>query len=207
MRYVEEQIITSSEEYEIALFPLNTVLFPTAHLPLRIFEPRYVDLIGRCMRDNTLFGIVGIAQGVEAGGPAQPHALGTLARVVDFDQGSDGLLNVVVRGETRFEVRSSRTQADALMLGMVMEKPHLESLPITAEQQELVELLVEINTNATFGQLANQAPDNISELAYGLAQILPIAIPAKIDLLGIEAPLPLLEQVTARIAELRQSNQ
>ncbi|MFT4585010.1 MAG: Lon protease-like protein [Gammaproteobacteria bacterium] len=154
-----------------------------------------------------MFGVVGISQGVEAGGPAQTHALGTLARIVDFDQGSDGLLNVVIRGETRFAVQSSRIQADALMLGMVAEKPPLESPPIPPEHQELVNLLVEINTNTTFGQLADGSPTNTIELAYGLAQILPVSMSAKIDLLSIEEPLPLLEQVSALIIELRQSNQ
>jgi uncharacterized protein len=183
------------------------VLFPTANLPLRIFEPRYVDLIGRCMRESTMFGVVGISRGVEAGGPAQTYSLGTLARIVDFDQGSDGLLNVVIRGENRFAIRSSRIQADALMLGMVTEKPHLESLPIPPAHHDLVKLLVEINTNAQFGGSTNRTPESIIELAYGLAQILPIPIRSKIDLLSMEDPLLLLEQVSALIAELRQPNQ
>ena len=54
---------------EIALFPLNTVLFPGGSLPLRIFEARYIDLVRHCMRTGSGFGIVLILEGVEAGGP------------------------------------------------------------------------------------------------------------------------------------------
>ena len=43
---------------ELSLFPLGTVLFPDGVLPLRIFEPRYVDMVGRCMREGVPFGVV-----------------------------------------------------------------------------------------------------------------------------------------------------
>ena len=51
---------------EIPLFPLRTVLFPGGVLPLRIFEPRYVDMVGRCMREQSGFGVVLIRSGAEA---------------------------------------------------------------------------------------------------------------------------------------------
>ena len=76
---------------EIALFPLNTVLFPGGPLPLRIFEARYIDLVGRCMREQTGFGVVLICEGQEAGGPAQTFDTGTYSRIVDFSQQPDGL--------------------------------------------------------------------------------------------------------------------
>ena len=55
----------------IPLFPLHTVLFPGGPLQLRIFEPRYVDMVGRCMREDTGFGVALIVEGSEAGGAAQ----------------------------------------------------------------------------------------------------------------------------------------
>ena len=51
----------------IPLFPLNTVLFPGGPLKLRIFEPRYVDMVGRCMRAEEEFGVAMIVEGNEAG--------------------------------------------------------------------------------------------------------------------------------------------
>ena len=55
-----------SNAVELPLFPLRSVLFPGGVLPLRIFEPRYVDMIGRCMREQKGFGIVLIRDGQEA---------------------------------------------------------------------------------------------------------------------------------------------
>ena len=60
---------------ELPLFPLQTVLFPGGLLPLRIFEPRYVDMVSRCLRDEGSFGVVLILDGAEVG------AVGELAGV------------------------------------------------------------------------------------------------------------------------------
>jgi len=104
---------------ELALFPLNTVLFPGGLLPLRIFEPRYLDMVGRCMREGTDFGVVLIVSGEEAGQVGEMAAVGTGARVVDFSQLPDGLLGVMCRGSRRFRLLQHRVQSDGLRLGEV----------------------------------------------------------------------------------------
>ena len=104
---------------ELALFPLNTVLFPGGLLPLRIFEPRYLDMVGRCMREGTDFGVVLIVAGDEAGQVAEMAAVGTGARVVDFSQLPDGLLGVMCRGSRRFRLLQHRVQSDGLRVGEV----------------------------------------------------------------------------------------
>lgn len=103
----------------IPLFPLNTVLFPDGRLSLRIFEARYVDMVRRCMRESTGFGVVLIREGVEAGGPAQTFDVGTLARIVDFDQLEQGLLGITAVGERRFRVVARHVQKDGLNTGVV----------------------------------------------------------------------------------------
>lgn len=107
-----------SAALELPLFPLRTVLFPGGPLPLRIFEPRYVDMISRCMKSGVGFGVLLIRNGSEVG-PATTHELGTVATIVDWDQLSDGTLGVVVIGGARFMLRSSRRQDDGLNLGTV----------------------------------------------------------------------------------------
>ena len=64
----------------IPLFPLNSVLFPGGPLKLRIFETRYVDMVSRCMRENSGFGVAMIVEGSEAGGSARTVGTGTTAR-------------------------------------------------------------------------------------------------------------------------------
>jgi Lon protease-like protein len=104
---------------ELPLFPLNTVLFPGGLLPLRIFEPRYLDMVSRCMREGTDFGVVLITSGEEAGPVAELAPVGTGARVVDFSQLPDGLLGVMCRGSRRFRLLQHRVQPDGLKLGQV----------------------------------------------------------------------------------------
>ena len=70
----------------IPLFPLGTVLFPKQYLPLHIFEDRYKQMIGECLRDQSQFGVVLIRAGREAGGPAIPFETGTTARIVDMER-------------------------------------------------------------------------------------------------------------------------
>lgn len=103
----------------IPLFPLNTVLFPQGRLSLRIFETRYLDMVRTCMREASGFGVVLIREGVEAGGPAQTFAVGTLARIVDFDQLGDGLLGITALGERRFRILDHGVQQDGLRTGLV----------------------------------------------------------------------------------------
>ena len=99
---------------EIALFPLRTVLFPGGLLPLRIFEARYLDLVGRCMRHAEVFGVVLLASGTETAGPVTIAPVGTSARIVDFQTLPDGLLGLLCRGEQRFRVLTRGTQSDGL---------------------------------------------------------------------------------------------
>lgn len=119
-----------SAPLEIPLFPLQTVLFPGGPLPLRIFEPRYVDMISGCLKSGIGFGVLLIRSGGETG-PAQMHELGTVATIVDWDQLTDGTLGVVVTGGARFALRSKRRQDDGLNLGLValLEPEPVASLP------------------------------------------------------------------------------
>ena len=69
---------------EVPLFPLSTVLYPGGQLQLRIFEPRYLDLVRECTRTGSAFGVCLILEGREVGVPALPAAVGTLAHITDF---------------------------------------------------------------------------------------------------------------------------
>ena len=104
---------------ELPLFPLSTVLFPGGLLPLRIFEPRYLDMVSRCMREGTEFGVLLITNGQETGPIAQLAATGTSARIVDFNALPDGLLGLMCRGSRRFSLGSQHLQPDGLHVGQV----------------------------------------------------------------------------------------
>jgi Lon protease-like protein len=125
---------------QVPLFPLNTVLFPGGPLPLRIFETRYVDMIGKCIRTDTPFGVLLIREGGEVG-RATTHDVGTLARIVDWYQGSDGLLGVTARGENRFRLISSHCQTDGLNVGEVEILPGEKEIPLPAKYRPMATIL------------------------------------------------------------------
>src|SRR5262245_7701022 len=121
----------------LALFPLSTVVFPGGPLRLRIFEARYVDLVGRCLRENSGFGVALIVEGSEVG-PARTANVGTEARIVDFERTSDGLLGITARGERRFRIESVRQQNDGLNLAQVEWYAPDPRLPVPDEYAPLV---------------------------------------------------------------------
>ena len=90
----------------IPLFPLNTVLFPHAPLPLHIFEQRYRDMIGRCIEEQSPFGVVLIRSGLEVGGLAEPFDVGTTARITRVQRLPDGRMNLVAIGRGRFRIHA-----------------------------------------------------------------------------------------------------
>ena len=111
----------------IPLFPLNVVLFPGGFLPLHIFEERYKLMVERCLDADSEFGVVLIKSGVEVGGNAEPHAVGTAARIVNVRQEEDGRMNILVTGLERFRIDS-----------VLLRQPYMEGVldPIDDDSAE-----------------------------------------------------------------------
>ena len=103
----------------LPLFPLHTVLLPGAVLQLRVFEPRYLDLVRDCGRNGSTFGVCLILDGKEVGEPATPAAFGCEAVIEDFDTGEDGLLTLRLRGRRRFHVNRTRVRDNGLVVGEI----------------------------------------------------------------------------------------
>ncbi|MCH7741017.1 MAG: LON peptidase substrate-binding domain-containing protein [Chloroflexi bacterium] len=99
----------------LPIFPLNTVLFPGAPLPLRIFEPRYRKMLERCLRADRRFGVVLIKNGPEVGGTAEPYDVGTVARIENVRDEDGGAIPVFTRGEERFRIISLDRSGDYLV--------------------------------------------------------------------------------------------
>jgi len=97
---------------DLAIFPLGTVLFPGGVLPLRVFEPRYLELVRECAAADRPFGVCLITDGSEVGEAAQHESIGCTARIVDFDREASGLLNLRTIGERRFRVLERRVRKD-----------------------------------------------------------------------------------------------
>lgn len=108
----------------LPLFPLNTVLFPGAPLRLHIFEPRYRQMVRRCLDDQQDFGVTLIRQGMEALGPlAQPYMTGCSAEILHSQMLKDERINLLVMGKERFQIRSLDTLSESYLIGEVEPYP------------------------------------------------------------------------------------
>lgn len=164
----------------LPLFPLNTVLFPGGPLRLRIFEPRYLDMISRCMRESSDFGVALITEGREAGGTARTVHVGTTARIVDFERLDDGLLGITAHGGRKFNIIAVSTQSDGLNVAEVDLLEQEAAMEIPEELGILVELLKQafVQVGAAYG---DETPhyENASWVGMRLAEILPLPMPEK----------------------------
>ena len=183
---------------EMPLFPLASVLFPGGQLQLRIFEPRYLDLVRECTRHGTGFGVCLILRGQEVGESAVPAAVGTIARISDFHRDDDGLLGIVAEGGARFRVARSRVRSDGLLRGDVEVWPDEPEQQVPVEfalLQTILERLIE--TMAPHWRHApRSAYDDASWLGFRLAELLPLDTGEQQRMLELNDPLQ-------RLAELR----
>jgi uncharacterized protein len=177
----------------IAIFPLNIVLFPGGPLPLRIFETRYVDMVGRCMREAQNFGVVLIREGNEAG-PAETFDVGTLAEIVDFHQLSDGLLGLSCVGRQRFRIQSRALQADGLNLAEVELLRPEAILPVPPRHARLPQLLKTVlpQLGEVYEGLEMRL-DDAAWVGHRLAEILPISPADKQRCLELDDPIQRLD--------------
>ena len=175
------------------------MLFPGGPLPLRVFEPRYLDMISRCMKDDVPFGVLLIRDGAETG-PATTHDVGTLARVVDWYQGSDGILGVTAVGEQRFRLLTAERQHDGLNIGEVSLLPNIEGVPLPAGHQATVDILA--NVMDELGLLyegLERRSDDAAWVVYRLAEILPIGLERKQEYLECDDMLACLDYLETLI--------
>lgn len=89
---------------EIPLFPLRTVLFPGADIPLRIFEDRYRAMTRELLVSHGSFGVLLIRDGKEVGGEAVPHSVGTTAAIAECREVAGGRFLMNARGGQRFRL-------------------------------------------------------------------------------------------------------
>jgi Lon protease-like protein len=89
----------------VPMFPLGSVLFPGAMLPLHVFEPRYRALTEACLTGDGQFGVVLIERGSEVGGGDTRFGVGTVARIVEAARLPDGRYVLAAVGTERFRVQ------------------------------------------------------------------------------------------------------
>ena len=189
---------------KIPLFPLGTVLFPDGPLPLRVFEPRYLDMVSRCMKQGSEFGVVLLMSGSEIG-EAETATIGTRARILDWYQGSDGILGITAVGTERFVLNTSSRQPDGLYLGEVSSIAAEPKIALPEEYQSMAALLEVIIND--LGKLYENLDTNYTDATWvGLrfAEILPISLEDKQRCLEMDDPLERLRCIRPLLRSIRQ---
>ncbi len=187
----------------LPLFPLSSVLLPGGRMPLRLFEPRYLDMVSRCLRVGEGFGVCLIESGGEVGEPAQPHAIGTLAYIADWDQGADGLLQIIAEGAQRYRLLHSQAQPDNLLVGEVELLAAPQPQPLQARHgglATLLEQLLEQLVDAIHYPVAQF--DDAEWVSGRLAELLPVDAGLRQRWLELDDANTRLDDIARSLAEM-----
>jgi Lon protease-like protein len=206
---------TGAETGALPLFPLNTVLFPDGSLSLQIFEVRYLDLIGKCYKNGTPFGVVSLLQGKEVRlrDPALPTGgafahevfadVGTLAYITEFGSPQAGLMVIRCSGGARFRIRERRQLKHGLWVAdvdaMAADQPTAIPQDLQPVANGLAHLIAQQQERqAMFEFLPIAQPyrlDDCGWVANRWCDLLAMPAAQKQSLLQLDSPLLRLELV------------
>ncbi|MES2190290.1 MAG: LON peptidase substrate-binding domain-containing protein [Pseudomonadota bacterium] len=203
--------------FSLPLFPLGTVLYPGGLLPLRIFEVRYLDMIGKCHKNGAPFGVVSLTRGSEvrkadttgkAGGDgfAQEdfNAVGTLATITEFSVPQPGLMVIRCKGAQRFEISNRKKLKHGLWIADVtrLADDHWITIPedLQACANALGKLIKSLQQrevpDAQMPVLPPYQLDDCGWVANRWCELLPIPVELKQRLMELDNPLVRLELVS-----------
>lgn len=195
----------------LPLFPLGAVLFPGGVLSLRVFEVRYLDMIGKCQKAGAPFGVVSLTQGSEVRQPGSKEAfanVGTLATIAEFETPRPGLMLVRAVGAQRFRITSSDQLKHGLWVADVERVPSDMNVPIPDDLQVTANALEKVMVSlreraATPEQAPVMTPwrlDDCGWVANRWCELLPLPVSLKQRLMELDNPLVRLELVSDVLA-------
>jgi Lon protease-like protein len=203
---VSEPVDTAAgNDFDLPLFPLRSVLFPGGLLGLKVFEARYLDLIGSCLRSGKPFGVVALRHGDEVkqatgtGTETKFEETGVMAELLDVDSAQSGILQVRCRGTRRFSMVSSAQQADGLWVARAREEPVEEPTPVPEAMlgsvKGLEAAIATLKGQGSEPFLEPYAFDDAGWVANRWCEILPISLAAKQKLMALPDAVVRLELV------------
>lgn len=193
------------------LFPLTTVLFPQGVLNLQIFEVRYLDLMKKCLRDNTPFGVVSLLDGNEVRRPdekIQLAKIGTLVNIEKHEFVTPTLIEISTLGSQRFKLLNAMQEKNGLWMGEIQTLPAdpVVEIPdyLQGSANALARLINSIDENEIAEeQLPFRKPYKLMDcgwVANRWCELLPLDKPTKLQLLALDNPLLRLELIDDTLA-------
>lgn len=175
---------------ELPLFPLQVVLYPDMPLPLHVFEPRYREMILKCVEEKAVFGIVLSDANEASESLAMSNAVGTTARITQYEILGDGRINIEVVGETRFRV--TQTKSGSVYPSAKVEpfwEQSADPLSLQSSFDQACQLfrayLRSLLANSNRSLSSVQLPREPECLSYAIASVLQISLTEKQRLLEI----------------------
>ena len=188
---------------DLPLFPLPTVLVPGAALGLRVFEPRYLDLVSECGRKGSGFGVCLLMEGDDGEETAAAAAFGTEALIEDFDTGDDGLLTLRVRGARRFHANQLKVRDNGLQVAEVAwcEADPIE--PLRPEHGLLATLLQGVleQVGGEHAAAVDARIDDAAWVGWRLIEMLPLEDLQRQQLLQMADPHERLERLLSLLPD------
>ena len=205
---MDDALPTAPDAFEVPMFPLGSVCFPRAVLPLHVFEPRYRALVTHCLAADAPFGVVLIERGQEVGGGDTRFGLGTLVRIAQAAEAPDGRWAVVAVGVTRVEVVEWLPD-DPYPRARVVLRPDAAT-PDVADADAVVgaartalvrvhALRAELGLPAPNGDLL--AATDLVDAAWEAAILAPLGPLDAYALLDLDDPVERLQRITALLAD------
>ncbi|MBL4711477.1 MAG: LON peptidase substrate-binding domain-containing protein [Gammaproteobacteria bacterium] len=191
---------------KLALFPLNTVLFPGSILPLQLFEQRYLNLIKECMKKETGFVTVLIREGKEVGSTPKIYCTGCYVEIIDWESLPSGLLGISIQAKHRVQLTNNTVRDDGLLFAQTTtfisaldQNPPMPDVfkPLTETLKQLLEhpFAVQYKQHMDF--------NNTAAICYRLSELLPISNKQKQRLLETESTEQMLDQLALHINALQ----
>ncbi|MBY6034172.1 LON peptidase substrate-binding domain-containing protein [Marinobacter daepoensis] len=180
----------------VPLFPLNSIVLPGGRIPLQLFEPRYIDMLSRCLKDDRGFVVVLLREGGETEAQASFYDIGTYVRIIDFQQLDNGLLGITVEGDCKVSVVRSWQQDDGLNVGDVECLLAEAQSDVPERYSELPSVLKALSRHPVVKDL-EMAVDysDARHIGWRLTELLPLDKQEKQRLVELQDPLERLDRL------------
>lgn len=194
----------------LPLFPLGTVLFPGGVLPLRVFEVRYLDMVGKCHKTGAPFGVVALSQGAEVRQPGAPaesfHEVGTLASIEALEMPQPGLMLIRCRGTQRFRIARRQQLKHGLWVADVQRLDDDRAIAVPEDLAGAARALRQLMASLQARQAAEMPLPQEARwhdcgwVANRWCELLPLPLALKQQLMELDNPLIRLELVSDLLA-------